>query len=343
MDQIRVVLCGVGGVGRNVARLLGARPGYRVASACTRNPQLADRDLGELAGVGPMGVTVTLDRDAAFGEPADVVVIATTSFLKEVAADIRAGVEAGLNVVCTAEEMAFPWIVDAELTADLDRLARDRGRTVVGTGANPGFIYEAVALTLTGAAWDVERIRVRRVVNLSRFSATVLRRLGIGFLEAEFLAGVADGTIHGHVGFPQTVALLASRLGVGIERMDKLFEPLPAARPYELAALRIDGGQTAGFVQRALAVADGRPWFEAEFIGHVDPESAGFQPEDVFEIDGYAPVRAVVRPGFNAQLTSAAAIANSLRRVVEGPPGILTVADLPPAFPPPTIRERLDI
>ena len=34
-----------------------------------------------------------------------------------------------------------------------------------------------------------------------------------------------------------------------------------------------------------------------------------------------------------SSLTSAAVIANSLRRVVESPPGFKTVADLPPAFP----------
>ena len=51
----RVILCGVGGVGRRVTRLLSFRPGYRVVAAYTRNRDLAGQDLGSLAGIEPNG------------------------------------------------------------------------------------------------------------------------------------------------------------------------------------------------------------------------------------------------------------------------------------------------
>lgn len=339
-----MILCGLGNVGRNVTRILQGRPGFRIVSAWTRNRELADRDVGELAGGRRLGVAATVDRRSALAIPAELVVVATTSFLREVASDIRASLDASANVICTAEEMAFPWGVDPELAQRLNSLARQRRVTVVGAGANPGFIYESLALTLTGAAWDVERMSVRRVVDVSDFSATVLHRLGIGYSEREFRRGIEEGTVYGHIGFPQTVQVLAAKFGVRMDRLEKSMEPILADRAYEIRNMRLAVGQTAGFTQQATAFGNAfgndRPWFEAEFVGHVAPESAGLQTEDVFKIDGPASIAAAIRPGLNAQLTAAAVIANSIRRVVDAPPGLLSVADLPPAVPTVTRHEH---
>jgi 2,4-diaminopentanoate dehydrogenase len=328
-----VVLFGVGGVGRNVTYLLNARPGFRIVAAHSRNAALTGKDLGELAGTGPSGVKITRDRAAALAVAADVVIIATTSFLKDVYDDICSAVSAGLNVICTAEELAFPWAVDEGLANELDRLARQHQVTVLGAGLNPGFIFDALALTAAGATWNVERIAVRRVVNLSKFSATVLRRLGLGFAASEFAQLVAEGRIHGHIGFPQSMRIVANKLQVRIDRIDCRIEPLMASRVYEMPHLTVRENHSAGFVQRYAAMVDGERWFEAELIGHADPELAGFPRSDTIDILGAAPIHIEIRPGCDPQLSSTAVIANSLRRVIESAPGLVTVANLPPATP----------
>jgi 4-hydroxy-tetrahydrodipicolinate reductase len=328
MSDIRVILCGVGGAGRNVTRLLSARPGYRVAAAYTRNAALAGQDLGSLAGISPLGVQVTTDREAALAQPADLLLIATTSFLREVAGDIRAGVERGLNVITTAEEAAFPWLTDERLANELDALAREHGVSVIGFGLNPGFIFDALLLTASGIAWDVQSIRLRRVVNISRFSATIQRRLGIGFTADEFEAGVKAGSITGHIGFPQSFHLAAKCFGRRIERLGKSFEPLIAEREYPGERLAVQPGTTAGFVQRSAAIVEAAPWMTAEFVAHIEPESAGYATADSFSIDGYNPINLTISPGCQPQLGTAGMIANCLPRVVEARPGFITVADL---------------
>ena len=237
-------------------------------------------DVGELAGGTAMGVAVSGDLGTALRVPADLLLVATTSFLHEVATDVRAGVEAGLNVITTAEEAAFPWIIDADLAGALDALARDRGVSVIGVGLNPGFIFDALLLTASGIAWDVRAIRIRRVVDVSRFSATIQRRLGIGFTAQRFEEGVDAGSITGHIGFPQSFHLAARCLGVLIDRIESGFEPVIAERPHDGEHLRVEPGTTAGFVQRYRAICDGRPWMAAEFIAHVDPPAAGHEPAD---------------------------------------------------------------
>jgi hypothetical protein len=308
--RLSVSLYGDGQVNRNVAAILARRHRHDV--------------------LGPYGRDL---RERALCSGADVVVIATTSFLAEIADDVRAAIESRSNVITTAEEAAFPAAVDATLATELDRLARAHDVTALGCGLNPGLAFDSLVLTATGAAWEVESIRVERSVDLSRFSVTILRRLGVGYAAAEFAAGVEAGQIHGHIGFPQSMRIVADAVGVELERIDRRIEPIFAERTHETASLPIRAGVSAGFRQFYTAIAGGQPWYEAVFTGHVDPAASGTPPRDEITIRGATPVHLVVEPGFDPQIGSSAMIANSLQRVRAARAGWLTVADLPPAHP----------
>ncbi len=328
MTTIRVTLNGVGGVGSNMVRMSRERPGIEVVGAYSRNPALADRDLGEIAGGTPTGVHVT-SKEVALNVDSDVLLIATTSFLKDVQSEIHDGIQAGLNVMCTAEEMASPFDIDADIARSIDEHARKAGVTVLGAGANPGYIYEVVGLALTGAVWRVDQIRVRRVVDLSGFSAGVLTRLGIGFEDATFRDKVSAHEIYGHIGFPHTMRSFARRFGVELDRVEETIEPTPADEPMSGAAVDVARGESAGFVQRTTGIVGGRPWFTAEFVGHMDLSSVGLAPRDSYEIDGLPDIRGVVEPGFNPQFTTIGALANFLPHLIEAPAGLISVTDLP--------------
>ncbi len=328
MTTIRVILSGVGGVGTNMVRISRERAGIEVVGAYSRDPALATRDLGEVAGGSATGALVT-SREEALAIDADVLLIATTSFLKDVESDIHEGVGASLNVMCTAEEMASPFDIDADIARSIDEHAQEMGVTVIGAGANPGYIYEVVGLALSGAVWRVDHIRVRRVVDLSGFSAGVLSRLGIGFDEDTFEQRVQDHAIYGHIGFPHTMRSFARRFGVTLESVDESIEPMLANDPIASAAVELAVGDSAGFVQQTTGSVDGQPWFTAEFVGHVDLSSVGLAPQDSYEIDGVPNIRAVVEPGFNPQFTTIGAIANLMPHVVNALPGLISVTDLP--------------
>ncbi|HVW18864.1 MAG TPA: hypothetical protein VHB30_11505 [Solirubrobacteraceae bacterium] len=310
-DPLRVAFYGAGQVGANASAILRARGGFDV--------------------LGPHG---RADRDRALRGGADVVVIATTSFLAEVAADVEAAVEAGSNVVTTAEEAAYPWANDAAIAGRLDALARSHGVTVLGTGLNPGFAFDALVLTVCGVCPEVRALRVERVVDLSGFSAAVLRRIGVGHTPQEFEDGCRSGAITGHIGFPQSIRVVAGAMGVSIGEVERSIEPILAQTALHADNLEVAPGRTAGFRQRYMATtADGRPWFEALFTGHVEPAGAGLEPRDEIAVDATPPVRVTTTPGMDPQTGSASIVANSVRRVAAAPPGWITVADLPPAIP----------
>jgi 4-hydroxy-tetrahydrodipicolinate reductase len=321
----------MGRVGRDVCRILAQRPGYRVVSAYSRNSAHQDRDVGELSDAEPLGVQVSPDREQCLEVPTDIVVVATTSFVADVFDDLVAAANHGANVICTAEEMVYPQLNHAERADELDRVALANGVTILGGGVNPGFIFDALVLSLSGAAPAVDAIKVTRRVGFAGFSETVRHRLGIGYQVAEFNLGADAGTIHGHIGFPESMALVADKLKVEIERFEKELSALPASRDYELHDGRVAEGETAGFLQREVAVVQGRPWFTAELLGHLEPESLGTEIMDTIDIDGPQPVRVRIVPGLKPQVSAASTVANSLRRVVMAPAGLTNVGDLPPA------------
>jgi len=310
-SPVRVAFYGAGQVSTNASAILRRRPGVEV--------------------LGPYG---RAERDSAVRSGADVVVIATTSFLAAIADDVRDAVEGGSNVITTAEEAAYPWANDPATADRLDALARERGVTVLGAGLNPGFAFDALVLTVCGVVPEVESLLVERLVDLSGFGETVLHRIGVGHSAESFAEGRRNGTVTGHVGFPQSMNVVAGRLGVAIERIDRELEPLFAGEELAAASLTVAPGDTAGFRQRYAAISGGRVWFEALFTGHVAPGTIGVEPRDAITVRGpYGGAHVEATPGMNPQVGSASIVANSVRRVVSAPPGWVTVGDLPPAVP----------
>jgi len=308
---MKVALYGAGQVNGNVARILSMRTGFTVLGPFRR-----------------------VERERALQSGADVVVIATTSFLRDVVPDMTLALESGSNVITTAEEAAFPWAYSREVASEIDSLAKKFRRTVLGTGLNPGFAFDALVLTATGVAWDVASVRVERVVDLSGFSAAVLHRIGVGFSADAFQAGVAAGSITGHIGFPQSMRIVAGAVGLSLGHIDRQIAPILAETRYDVRYLTVEKGETAGFEQRYTGYVGGEAWFEAVFLGHLDPAGIGHPTRDEITVDDGGPgLHFMVKPGLNPQRGAAAVVANSLRRTVAAPPGWLTVADLPPAHP----------
>jgi hypothetical protein len=328
---LRVTLYGTGRVGSDATRLAAQREGVEIVAAVSRNTTQHGRDLGELAGVGANGVVIGSSLGEALSVPSDVLVVATSSFLREIAVPMEAGIRAGRAVLTTSEEAAYPWIVDEALARRLDELAREAGVAVAGLGINPGFVFDALVSTLSGAAWDVSGVEVERVVDLSGFGANVLNRLGVGLDPAGFADGVSTGAVTGHIGFPQSIRIVAHALGRSLERIDREIEPIITAHALTSRELEVAPGLVGGFTQRYKGIVDGETWFEAHLIGHLDPPAIGEPLRDLIRIHGAAELSLDLVPGLNAQSTVAAVLVNSIGRIRRAEPGWRLVTELPPA------------
>jgi 4-hydroxy-tetrahydrodipicolinate reductase len=317
-----------------VARLLlDHRSGVTVVGAATKNDPDIGRPLHTVVGAARAESPTVVDSlERVLAEHPDVVILATGSFLPDVIDQVLACVRAGVNVISPCEELAYPFVDSPAVAAQIDSAAESGGATVLGTGVNPGFIFDALLGVATGVCWDVQAIRGRRVVDIVGFGENIHRRLGIGYTPEEFDAGHRAGTIAGHVGFPESIGVLCERLGVRLDAaVEETFEPMVATTPAPTKYGAVDAGCTDGFVQRAVGRVDGRDLVKLELVLHLRPREVGFQPADTIEIDGRHPVRLTLDPGMDALLATSAELVNSIPAVLMAPAGLKTIKDLPAA------------
>jgi hypothetical protein len=324
------IVLGLGAMGRSISTLL-LRRGYRIAGAF--DPAWAGRPLNGLAGLdrADPALVVVADPAAALAAaaPGAVVFQAAASSLRDLAPGLRLAIDHGHDVISIGEEMAFPEMADAALTAELDAAAKARGVRILGTGVNPGFAMDVLVLALTVPCGDVRRIFARRTNSLSAFGPTVLYSQGVGTSPVEFDAALAAGTISGHVGFPQSIALIARHLGWRIDRIEENREPIIAGEPRRTEFISIAAGQVAGCLHTVSAFSGGREVVRLEHPQQICPEAAGVVTSDRIEIEGDQRIEMSITPEIRGGDGTAAAAVNALERLRHAPPGIVHVTDLP--------------
>ena len=321
----RVIQYGVGAIGAEVARVLASRPDVQVVAAIDSATDKAGHDLGRLAGLGrDLGITVTADAKAALALPADVVVHTTGSYLEEVDPQLLAAVDAGKNVLSTCEELSYPWDRHPALSRQIDARASEAGVTVVGTGVNPGFVMDTLALALSAVCQSLSRMEIRRVVDVSRRRIQLQRKVGVGITPEEFEKRKATGRF-GHVGLMESARLVAHALAWPVDDWQEVLELVLCDSPRQAGEIRLDKGQVAGIHQVVSARCNGREVLRLE----LEMSAGAAQPRDEVLIEGQPPVHMVIEGGVQGDLATAAIVANAIPAVVAARPGLLTMTDLP--------------
>ncbi len=166
-DSIKLIQYGLGPIGVSMTKLALQKKGLEYVGAIDIDPAKVGKDLGEIAGLGKsLGVTVSRDAKTVLTQSgADVVIQTTQSFLKDIRQQIAEIAEAGLDIVSTAEELTYPHLKSPELAREIDEIAKKHGVTILATGVNPGFLMDALPLTITGVCQDVKSIKVTRIMN----------------------------------------------------------------------------------------------------------------------------------------------------------------------------------
>ncbi len=331
-ESVRVIVLGTGQMGSAIVELLLEKPGLDLVGAFGRRRERAGRDLGLALGrAEPLGLAIGSDLTALLERARpEVAIQATCSRLAEAEEEVAACLARGVHVISIAEEMAWPAASSPERAARLDALAREKGVVAIGTGVNPGFVLDTLVVTLTGVCARVDSIRARRVNDLAPYGPTVLRSQGVGLAPAAFRAGVEDGTVVGHVGFRESIAMVAAALGWRLERIQETREPIVSSVRREAPYATVEPGQVAGCLHRAAGFVDGLPTIEFEHPQQICPEAEGIATEDAIEIDGRPDVRFTGSPEIPGGVATAALAVNLVPRVLAASPGLRSMIDLPP-------------
>jgi 4-hydroxy-tetrahydrodipicolinate reductase len=331
MRKIRVIQWGLGAMGSGMARLVLEKDGLELVGAVDMRPDYIGRDLGDVLGSGgKLGITVQDDPGSLLeGANADVIILATTSWTVEQMPDLRRILSAGVNCISIAEEMSSPEAQNPELAAEIDALAKANGVSVLGTGVNPGFVLDLLVVALSGVCHSVDRIEASRVNDLSPYGPTVMRTQGVGTTPEQFAAGVADGSIVGHVGFPESIRMISDALGLGVTRIEETREPIITKVYRETPHVKVEPGMVAGCAHIATGYAGDRSVVKLVHPQQIHPHLEGQGTGDYINIFGRPEIHMSTGPEIAGGIATMGLTVNMIPHIVAATPGLKNMMDLP--------------
>ncbi len=327
-QKIRVVCYGVGAVGARMAKFLLIKQGVQIVGAIDIAKDKIGKDLGTVLELNKkLGVTISDDVDSVMKKACcDVVIHATSSHLKDVYPQIAPLAKYGVNVISTCEELSYPYASEPELANKLEALGVKYAMSFLGTGINPGFLMDTLIISLTGVCKKINKIKAERVMNAATRRVPFQKKVGAGLSLTEFGKKMAAKEITGHVGLEQSIGMVAAALRWKLDKIQvEQVEPVIAKEEVRSEAITVRKGQVAGLRQIARGIMKRKDVITLDFQAYIGAK----QEYDAITIDGEPPIHQKITPCVHGDLATVAIIVNSIPKVMNAPPGLLTMKDLP--------------
>ena len=228
-----------------------------------------------------------------------------------------------MPIVTTTEEAAYPSRANRRLAARLDAAARKAKVAVLGTGVNPGFTMDALPIALTAVCERVDSIEVLRVQDARIRRLPFQQKIGAGLTRDQFEHRVAARTVR-HVGFAESIQMIADAMGWKLDRVTDEIEPKMAGADVASDLLSVRAGQVCGLIQRGTGYVAGEPRIRLRLEAYLGaPESY----ESVL-IEGSPRIHSRIDGGVHGDIATASMAVNSIPAVLAAQPGFRTMRDM---------------
>ena len=164
MPRLRVIQWATGGVGKAAIEGVLRHPELELVGCWVHSPGKHGKDVGDIVGIGPVGVPATTSAAEIFALDADAVVYAP---IVPHADDVAALLRSGKNVV-TPVGWFYPPADDA---AALEAACQEGGVSLHGTGINPGGITELHPLVFSALSSAVTFVRGEEFSDIRTYNA----------------------------------------------------------------------------------------------------------------------------------------------------------------------------
>jgi len=337
----RVIQWATGLVGQEAIKGVLAHPELELVGAWVHSPDKVGRDVGELCGLDPLGITATGDLDEICAIDADCVVYAPVLASTRTVARL---LESGKNVV-TPVGWIYPNASTPKL-AELEAACRAGNATLHGTGINPGGITERFPLMLSALCRNIKHVRAEEFSDIRNYpTASIVRDIMLFGTPPEQAKTSPMPAILGD-GFIQSIDMIAAELGWTLDAERRTtHEMAVATRDLDTPVGVLEAGTVAAQRFTWEGLVDGRTvitvrvnWLMGE--EHLDPPWT-FGPEGQrfeVELDAEPPLSMTfhgLHPpvvGENPEIgliAPAMHCVNAIPYVCDAEPGIKTYLDLP--------------
>ena len=345
---IRVALIGTGNCGSLALRQLVEDARFELTGVWVSSDAKVGKDAGELARLDvTTGVVATNDLEAIIAAKPDCAVYCAMGDVRprEALADVRAFLEAGINVVGSSPGfLAYPWGVIPDHTRErVENAARLGNTSLFITGVDPGFVTDLLPLALASTCQNISQIRTMEIADYATYDGATVMFDVMGFGNAigdlPFLYQPGMLSAAWGVGIQQ----LAAGLGVELDEIKDFVEQEPAPEDFDVAVGTIKKGTVAAVRFLIEGMVGGKPVIVVEHItrlrGDLRPdwaqpaqEGGSYRVEITGEPSYVMDICPTSRNGdhnYAAILAAAGRIVNAIPDVVDAAPGIRTTLDLP--------------
>ncbi|MBV9003102.1 MAG: hypothetical protein JO181_00480 [Solirubrobacterales bacterium] len=327
MRRIKAIVYGVGAM-NSVATRMMLEKGVDIVGALARSPQKVGRDLGEVAGLGfPTGVVVEDDPERVLSSrQADIAVIAVASYMSDMYEHLRRCAEHGVNAVTISEEALYPWNTAPMETAELDRLARQNGVTITGTGHQDVYWVNLVSMVLA-TAHRIETVTGRASWNVDDFGPEVAKDQRVDTTVDDFDTWLAEADRPPSFG-RNTLGALVEDLGLTTVAVESTTRPEIAQEPVrsESLELTVETGRVIGFTDVDTVKTHQGITLTFEMTGRLYlPGEADIND---WTVTG-EPELHLSNPAVPTGVTTCTQLVNRIPDVINAPPGFITMEKLP--------------
>jgi 2,4-diaminopentanoate dehydrogenase len=248
---LRVVQWTTGNVGMRSVRAIVANPHLDLVGCYAWSADKVGRDVGELCGMEPLGVTATNDVEALLALRPDCVVYNPKWPDFEEMARI---LEAGINVVATAAFITGHALGDGRQRIEAACAAGNS--SIFGSGMNPGFA-NMLALVSAGICERVDSITMLESVDSTGYDSPETE-LAVGFGQPIDAPDLQDRVRQGTAVFGDAVWLTADALGITLDEVRCDAEFAHTTADVDLGSWIIAAGCVAGVAANWKGIYQGR-------------------------------------------------------------------------------------
>ena len=347
----RVVAWSTGGVGTAVIDAITRRPDLKLVGVWVHSPEKVGKDVGELAGGGPIGLNATNDADALIALAPECVVYSASGPERDAAAvrDYLRLLAAGINVVSTSStSLVYPPAYFApDWYNQLDAAAKAGGASFYASGIFPGFASDQLALLMSTQSKSIRSITASEVALNDHYPVADVMMDGMGFgrpLDFEPMLKT-PGFIE--MAWKAPIYLMAHGLGVEVEEVRGYLDRQLSDHDIEVAFGTIPAGTCGAVRTRAAGVVNGREAIVIEHIIRMARDVAPDWPHS--EYDATYRVDIVGDPDIHCEMTlgesqghgagraamtsTAMRVVNAIPYVVDADAGLLSSLDIPMTLP----------
>jgi hypothetical protein len=275
--MLRVLQWATGSVGRHAVAAVHEHPDLELVGALVYSDAKAGRDVGDICGIGPIGVTATKDPDEIVALDADCVLYMPQGEMNPMGAldDICRLLASGKNVVSTAVTgLIYPLSLGRGVVEKLDTACTQGRSSFHATGIEPGWAAEVLPLTMSGLFQRIDSLLVQELMDYTTYDSADMLFDIMGFGKSpDEPVPMADAALAG-VTFRAPLMLVADGLTATIDDFVYHRDVAVAGKAFDVKAGRIEAGTVSAQRFGYTAVIGGRPALTIEHITRLGDDQA---------------------------------------------------------------------